>query len=159
MGEVPDRVERLRLPEGYGTPSKLLGWDGVAARLEGAAHYWLATVRPDGRPHVVPLDGIWLAGRWYFGGSPAAVKQRNLEANPQASLHLEDPGAAVIVEGRCAFEQPTTAVTEQLAAASKTKYGYAPPASSYLPGVWVLIPSRVMAWTDLTVDATRFVFT
>ena len=158
IGTAPERAEQVRLPDGYGTPSTLLEWDGVAARLEGAAHYWLATVRPDGRPHVVPLDGIWLEGRWYFGGGAAAVWQRNLEANPQASLHLEDARVAVIAEGRCAFAPVADDVAERLAAASAAKYGYAPPPIAYRPGVWALTPSRVLAWTDLPTDATRFVF-
>ena len=43
-------------------------------------------------------------------------------------------------------------------AASKAKYGYDLPVEIYLAGVWSLTPAKVMAWTDLTVDATRFVF-
>jgi nitroimidazol reductase NimA-like FMN-containing flavoprotein (pyridoxamine 5'-phosphate oxidase superfamily) len=64
-------------------------------------HYWLATTRPDGRPHVVPLDGLWLDDAWFFGGSAETVKSRNLKANPRAVVHLDDSERAVIVEGRC----------------------------------------------------------
>jgi Pyridoxamine 5'-phosphate oxidase len=64
-------------------------------------HYWLATTRPDGRPHVVPLDGLWLDDAWFFGGSAETVKYRNLKANPRAVVHLDDSERAVIVEGRC----------------------------------------------------------
>jgi hypothetical protein len=39
----------------------------VRGPLESAPHYWLATTLLDGRPHVVPVDGLWLADRWYFG--------------------------------------------------------------------------------------------
>ncbi|MEV0388431.1 pyridoxamine 5'-phosphate oxidase family protein [Nonomuraea sp. NPDC050643] len=31
-----------------------------------------ATVRADGRPHVVPVDGVWVDDRLYFGGRPEA---------------------------------------------------------------------------------------
>lgn len=157
MSATP-RAEQLDIPPEYGAPSRLLDWDVVAARLAGARHYWLATVRPDGRPHVVPSDGLWLDDRWYFGGSDRTVKHRNLLASPLATLHLEDAGSPVIVEGTCAIALPSQDGAEGLVAASKKKYGYAPPVSAYLSGVWVLSPARVLAWTDITVDATRFIF-
>ena len=62
-------------------------------------HYWLATVRSDGTPHVVPVDGIWLDGGCYFGGDPATVHIQNLRRDRHATLHLEDGESAVIVEG------------------------------------------------------------
>ncbi len=152
------RAEQLDLPPEYGSPSRLLDWDVVRRRLEQAPHYWLATVRPDGRPHVVPLDGLWLDGRWYFGGSAHAVKHRNLLANAHATIHLDDAQSAVIVEGMCEWARPDAATARRLAQASKAKYGYGPPPEAYLDGVWRLRPVRILAWTDLTGDATRFVF-
>ena len=53
-------AEPLDLPAAYGTPQVTLAWGDVRARLVGATHYWLASVRADGRAHVVPLDGLWL---------------------------------------------------------------------------------------------------
>ena len=153
------QAEQMRFPPGYGSPDVLLSWPDVSARLEAASHYWLSTVRPDGRPHAVPLDGVWLDDDWYFGGSPETVKQRNLEANPQAVMTLEDAMEAVIVEGRCERLFPTGELARRLAAASKSKYGYGPPPTSYAEsGVWRLRPQRVLAWTQLPRDATRFTF-
>ena len=152
------RAEQLDIPREYGTPSRLLAWDMVAVRLADARHYWLATVRPDGRPHAVPLDGLWLDDRWYFGGSPTTVKHRNLLVSPQVSMHLEDGGSAVIVEGTCAITRPAQETAERLSEASQAKYGYGPPPATYLEGVWELSPTKVLAWTDLTADATRFLF-
>ena len=43
--------------------------------------YWLSTVRPDGRPHVTPLLGIWLEGAFYFCTGPGERKAKNLLAN------------------------------------------------------------------------------
>lgn len=152
------RAEQLAVPAEYGSPSRLVGWDAVTARLADAKHYWLATVRPDGRPHVVPVDGLWFDDTCYFGGSDKTVWQRNLRSSPVATVHLEDAGSAVIVEGTCRVTTPTQEMAGRLAAGSKEKYGYGPPASTYAAGVWTLSPERVMAWTDLTADATRFVF-
>ncbi|MEY2476482.1 MAG: hypothetical protein QOG87_1797 [Actinomycetota bacterium] len=152
------RSEPLPIPPAYGSPSKLLDWDTVHTRLVEAKQYWLATVRADGRPHVVPLDGLWRDNQWYFGGSPETVKHRNLQAEPRVALHLPDATSAVIVEGTCAITVPSKAEAEELAAASKQKYGYGVPASVYEAGVWTLSPAKVMAWSDLSVDPTRFFF-
>src|SRR5687768_7996686 len=93
------RVEQLDLPKDYGTPKKLLAWSDVSARIEKSFAYWLATTRPDGRPHVMPRDGIWLDNVLYYGGSPKTVHNRNLEKNPNVVMHLEDAQGATIVEG------------------------------------------------------------
>lgn len=52
-------VEPLDLPREYGSVSERLSWSSVEHRLEAAPIYWLGTVRPDGRPHAVPVDGLW----------------------------------------------------------------------------------------------------
>jgi nitroimidazol reductase NimA-like FMN-containing flavoprotein (pyridoxamine 5'-phosphate oxidase superfamily) len=152
------RTEQLSIPAIYGSPSKILDWETVRQKLIDARQYWLATVRPDGRPHVVPLDGLWRDDRWYFGGSPETVKHQNLQAEPRVALHLPDAEAAVIVEGACEVIVPSQDEAEALADASKQKYGYGVPASVYRTGVWQLTPSKAMAWSDLTVDPTRFLF-
>ncbi len=133
-------------------------WADVDRKLAEAAHYWLATVRADSRPHVVPVDGLWLGSRLHFGGVASTVWQRNMRHDPRVTVHLDDSVAAVIVEGTCAVEVPDGEGAEALVAASKEKYGYAPPVDAYLSGVWTLAPAKVLAWTDLTADATRFVF-
>ena len=133
-------------------------WADVDRKLAEAKHYWLATVRSDGRPHVVPVDGLWLEARLCFGGVESTVWQRNMRHDPRVTVHLDDSVAAVIVEGTCAVEVPDRTGAEALVAASKSKYNYAPPIDAYLSGVWTLSPEKVLAWTDLTVDATRFVF-
>ena len=121
-------------------------------------HYWLATIRRDGTPHVVPVDGTWLDGGCYFGGDPATVHIQNLRRDVRATLHLEDGESAVIVEGAAEWVTPSKVVAQRLAAAGKAKYGYPQSAASYLAGVWRLRPVKVLAWTTLYVDATRFRF-
>jgi len=151
-------AEQLPLPSSYGSPNRLLVWTSVEQRLVESLHYWLATVRRDGTPHVVPVDGMWLDGGCYFGGDPATVHIRNLRRDSRATLHLEDGESAVIVEGAAAWVTPPKTVARRLAAAAKAKYGYAQSAASYQEGVWRLQPVKVLAWTTLYVDATRFRF-
>jgi hypothetical protein len=106
----------------------------------------------------VPVDGLWVDDVWYFGGSPETIHQRNLRTNPELVVHLSDPMAAVIAEGRAIWRTLTQAPAKRLAAASKVKYGYGPSASAYTSGVWALEPRRVLAWTHVAEDPTRFDF-
>jgi Pyridoxamine 5'-phosphate oxidase len=153
-------VEQLRLPSSYGSPNRLLDWASVEPRLVESPHYWLGTVRADGRPHVVPVDGIWLDGGCYFGGDAETVHIRNLRRDGRATLHLSEQGeSAVIVEGVAEWITPSKSDAKRLAAAATAKYGYSQSAASYLAGVWRLEPVKVLAWTQLYVDATRFGFT
>lgn len=151
----------LALPEGYGTATRLISWATVRARLEQAHHYWVATTRPDGRPHVVPRWGVWLDEAWYYDGSPATRHARNLQANPAAVLHLEDGEQAVVLEGSSHLVTPTGDLGERLAAAF-TKYhdlGYAPGSGSWdESGLWRLSPAWGFAWSQFPDDATRFTF-
>jgi hypothetical protein len=100
-------AEQLRLPSSYGSPNRLLDWPSVEQRLVKSLRYWLGTVRRDGSPHVVPVDGIWLDGGCYFGGDPATVHIRNLRRDGRATLHLEDPASPRFIphtatnEARC----------------------------------------------------------
>ena len=153
------RAEPLAMPKEYGATAGLLPWPDVRARLETAPHYWLMTVRPDGRPHAVPVDGLWIDDQLSFGGSSATVRHRNLLANPAVLVHLPSTDEPVIVEGTCRVRQPTQEQADGLVQASQQKYGYAPPVSAYLSGVWTLTPAKVMAWGETLRSPTVFRFT
>ncbi len=56
-----------------------------AARLGG--HVYVATVRPDGRPHSVPIVMCWLDDKVYGFVANPSVKVTNLRANPRVQLH------------------------------------------------------------------------
>lgn len=162
------RADRPVFPEGYGLPSStegMLAWADVEARLVASTSYWLATVRPDGRPHVVPRWGVWLDGRFWYDGAPTTVHARNLAVNPACSLNLENGTEAVIVEGE---SLPARAPAETLGArisAAFVKYhdlGYSPAADAWAGeaagGLRVLTPRRALAWFAFPTDATRFQF-
>lgn len=79
-------------------------WPEAAAVLADAPLYWLSTVRPDGRPHVTPLIGVWSQGALHFCTGPQERKARNLAANPEVILttgaNTLDSGFDLVVEGR-----------------------------------------------------------
>jgi predicted pyridoxine 5'-phosphate oxidase superfamily flavin-nucleotide-binding protein len=150
----------VRFPSGYGKATRTIGWEEVRARLEAAPAYWLSTARVDGRPHVVPVDGIWVDDVWWYGGAPGTVHVRTVEANPHAVMHLPDPMQAVIVEGVVFRVAPTAELAQRMADAANEKYahyGLKNDAATYASALG-LFPTRVLAWSAFPADATRFQF-
>ena len=94
---------RRRPPfKGYGVPESdegMLPWSWAGERLEQARNYWVSTARPDGRPHAMPVWGIWLDDAFFFGSGSKSAKTRNLTANPAIVVHLESGDETVILEG------------------------------------------------------------
>jgi hypothetical protein len=151
-------ARQLTLPKSYGTPHRVLTWTEVEQKLVASKTYWLATARRDGRPHTVPVDGIWWEGALYFGGDPATVHVRNLRTNPRAVLHTESGESPVIAEGVAEWHRPNPDEISSLVEATQTKYGYPVSWDSYRAGTWRLAPVLVLAWNVLYEDATRFTF-
>lgn len=153
-------VEKPEIPTEYGNPTQRLKWADVERRLAGASVYWIASTRTDGRPHVIPRDGVWLDGGLYYGGSATTVHHRNITHNPHVAVHIGDGQEAIIVEGTVGIEKPTEEMAARLSDESFAKYpqyGRLDP-SRYMGGVSFLRPRRVLAWTSLTENATRFRF-
>jgi hypothetical protein len=153
-------VEKPLIPPEYGNPKERLEWTEVEGRLVKASVYWIASTRPDGRPHVVPRDGMWLEGALYYGGSPQTVHYGNITRNPHIVVHIGDGHEAIIVEGAVEIEKPTKEMAARLSDESLAKYpqyGRINP-NIYMGGVSVLRPRRVLAWTSFTENATRFRF-
>lgn len=161
--------DRPVVPDGYGVPESdegLLDWSAVEERLRESLHYWLATTRPDGKPHVVPRWGVWLDGCLWYDGALDTVHVRNLSHDASCVLHLESGAEAVIVEGRSERARPPgAALGGRLSKAMSSKYGdrgYAPGPDSWegpdSGGLRVLTPIKAMAWFEFPEDVTRFRF-
>ncbi|MEU0627334.1 pyridoxamine 5'-phosphate oxidase family protein [Streptomyces sp. NPDC005989] len=101
-------------------------WSTARTLLTGAELYWLSTVRPDGRPHVTPLIGVWADGALHFATGAEERKARNLAANPEVVLttgtNTMSEGLDVVVEGR-AERVTDEGRLDLLATAWEAKYG------------------------------------
>jgi nitroimidazol reductase NimA-like FMN-containing flavoprotein (pyridoxamine 5'-phosphate oxidase superfamily) len=99
-------AERLRMNETALTDRGAAPWSLMEERLERperARTYWLATVRPNGAPHVMPLIGTWLDGAFYFVSSENARKGRNLARDQRCVVTGSSttlPSLDLIIEGR-----------------------------------------------------------
>ncbi len=74
----------------------------VDHRLRAEPIIWLSTVRPDGRPHLVPVWYLWDGRTILVFSQPGAQKVRNLRHSSQVALALDtaDEGEdVVIIEG------------------------------------------------------------
>lgn len=65
---------------------RALSWPEIRQQLSDAPLYWLSTVRPDGRPHVTPLIGVWSDGALVFCTGAEERKAKNLEHNRHCVL-------------------------------------------------------------------------
>ena len=106
--------------------SEPTAWDRGYAELRDAEVYWLSTVRPDRRPHVTPLLGIWLDGALYFCTGSDERKAKNLTHNQRCILTtgrntLAD-GVDVVLEGEATGVEDV-AELRRVADAYESKYG------------------------------------
>ena len=97
------RASRPYMPDyGVVAPAEgtgLLPWSWATDRLGASHDYWLATVWPDGRPHVTPVWGAWLDDAVWFSAGGRSRKSRNLAHDPRAVITTDDPLEPVVVEG------------------------------------------------------------
>ncbi len=121
------RASRPHMP-GYGildasSGRGLLPWSWATERISKAHNYWIATTRPDGAPHVMPVWGVWLDGAFYFSTGRNSRKARNLTANPKCVVCTERAEEAVVLEG--VAEQATdSALLGKFADLYKGKYDW-----------------------------------
>lgn len=138
----------------------LLPWSWAVERLTGSHNYWMVTTRPDGRPHSMPLWGVWLDDGFCFSTGRQSRKGRNLRENPNCVVSTENAAEAVIVEG-VAEQIADRAALKPFYEAYKAKYGWDLEQGEYASEpVYVVRPRIVFGIReqDFTSSATRWTF-
>ena len=102
--------------------SGLKSWAWALERLEKSHNYWIATSRPDGRPHLMLIWGIWWQDAFWFSTGPRTRKAKNIAAHAHVVIGTEAADEAVIVEG-IPQEIRDRSVWKQLAQIYNAKYG------------------------------------
>jgi nitroimidazol reductase NimA-like FMN-containing flavoprotein (pyridoxamine 5'-phosphate oxidase superfamily) len=157
------RIDRPEIPADYGASNatEFVDWSHIEDRLTADRVYWIATIAQGGRPRLRPVDGVYVDGVVYVGGSPETRWVREVAANPHVSVHLDGVDDVVIFEGEAeVLTDVGDELAERLAAASNAKfpeYGMTPDAYKRHGGI-AIRPRKVIAWTDITRDPTRFRF-
>jgi nitroimidazol reductase NimA-like FMN-containing flavoprotein (pyridoxamine 5'-phosphate oxidase superfamily) len=157
------KASRPHMP-GYGiadaTSGKgLLPWSWAVERLTKARNYWVATTRPDGNPHAMPVWGVWIDDAFYFSTGTQSRKARNLAENPRCVIGCEIGPDQVIVEG-VAELQDDAELRRKFAEAYQAKYDW--DTEGFSEPFYAVRPAVVFGFTttpgDFTASATRWTF-
>jgi hypothetical protein len=120
------KASRPYWPDALQTPpdatTGLKPWSWALDRLEKSHNYWISTTRPDGRPHLMVVWGIWREDAFWFSTGPRTRKAKNIGAEPHCVVATEKADEAVILEGT-AQEITDRAVWKQIAESYNRKYG------------------------------------
>lgn len=60
---------------------------------------WLATVNPDGSPHVTGVGALWADGTFWFETGETTRKGRNVARDPRCTLSVATDEFDLVVEG------------------------------------------------------------
>jgi len=120
------RADRPYMPD-YGIQAAgggagLLPWAWATERLTRSHDYWIATVGPDGHPHLAPVWGVWRRGALWFSSGPRSRRARNLAMHPRCAATTDDAHQPVVLEGEATRIGDRDAVVA-FCAASNAKYG------------------------------------
>src|SRR5438128_3596562 len=96
----------------YGLPP--LDWSRIEARLgEGVTQApdtggpnrhtcWLATINPDGSPHVTGVGALWVDGSFWFETGARTRKGGNLARDPRCTMSVATREFDLVVDGTAA---------------------------------------------------------
>jgi nitroimidazol reductase NimA-like FMN-containing flavoprotein (pyridoxamine 5'-phosphate oxidase superfamily) len=157
-------LSRPHMAAGYGLPSTApdpdrTSWEQARGLLGAARNYWLSTAGPSGRPHAMPVWGIWLDEAVLFSTGRNSRKGRDLTANPEVVIHLESGDDVVILEG--AVEEVTDpAVLARFADAYEVKYQFRPETADPQDATYAVRPRVAFTWLerDFVESAARWTF-
>ena len=98
--EKKEPVDERNL-DGSGAPP--IPWARAHERFEEDAGisptHWLATVRPDGKPHVMPVWTVWMDGAFYFVAGATTRQRKNLAQHASCVITVASSGLDLVVEG------------------------------------------------------------
>ena len=156
------RADRPVMVGAYGLPRRrrgLLPWDWARRRLIRAHNYWISTTNPDGRPHAMPVWGLWLDEMFCFSTARRSRKARNLARDARLIVHLESGDQTVILEGR-AREIRDAGRLRRYAAAYEPKYRFRPDPADAGHVTYGVRPRKAFGWRerDFPSSATRWRF-
>ncbi len=110
-------------------------------RLATERNLWLATVRPNGAPHLVPIWFVWHENKAYLCTSRNSVKAKNIANNPRVEFALEGGDDPVLIQGTARF---LDVVSAGIIAAFQTKFGWDISSDATYNAVIEITPTRVV---------------
>ena len=114
------------------------------SRLETAKNIWLATVKPNGQPHLIPIWFVWVNDHAYVCTPRKSVKARNIARNPHVTFSLEDGNQPRIAVGKAQIL--TSPFPQDVIEAFKTKFDWDISTDSSYDALIEIEVSRWLAW-------------
>lgn len=74
-------------------------WNKAMEELHHGSTFWVATIHPTGRPHVVPVLAVVSANTLHSAAGPETQKARNLAKDPCVTITTGGVDLDVVVEG------------------------------------------------------------
>jgi Pyridoxamine 5'-phosphate oxidase len=140
--------------------SGLLPWEWAVKRLTGSHDYWLASVRSNGRPHVMPVWAVWLHDALWFSTGPRSRKALNIGRDSRVTVTTDNALTPVVLDGVASLVDDRGLV-EEFAAASNGKYEVDYDIEFYVSNcTFRVTPERVFGLDegDFTGSPTRWSF-
>ena len=128
----------------------------TSERLTAAPVIWLGTVRPDGRPHNVPVWFAWHDPMVLVFSMPKTAKVRHVGLSPAVSLSLDSAEGGrdvVLAEGRATIVTRADQHPHFLAATFREKYAQSLGDTSFeqwratFSQPLLIRVDRIIAWT------------
>jgi hypothetical protein len=138
-----------------------LPWSHAEQRLVRSRDYWICTTRPDGRPHSVPVWGMWIDGALYFGTARETRKAKNIAHNPAVSVHVGTGDDCVMLEGKAIEADVVKDKTLRAKLDRESQRKYKMPLMVMPETICYRVrPRVVLAWTekDFPNNSTRWEF-
>ena len=80
--------------------SGLLPWSWAEGQLRASHNFWVVTLWPDGRPHAMPVWGVWDdEALFWFTSAVQSRKARNIANDPRCTVATEDEQHPVVLNG------------------------------------------------------------
>lgn len=123
-------MDATNLAELYDLP--LIAWERISGRLDRGVTQapgtggpdrhssWLATINPDGSPHVTGVGALWVDGAFWFETGDQTRKARNLARDPRCTISVAVHEFDLVLEGTAGkvTDPPTVAAMAQRWAAA-----------------------------------------
>lgn len=157
------RATRPHMP-GYGIADAnegkgLFSWSWATERLSTARNYWIATTKPDGCPHAMPVWGVWLDDAFYFSTGNQSRKARNLVENPKCVICCEVGEHQIVLEGEARLIEDAE-LRRRFAEAYQTKYNW--DTEGFDEPFYAVRPTAVFGFStapgEFVASATRWTF-
>ncbi len=113
-------------------------------RLHEEKNIWLATMRTDGKPHLVPIWFVYINNSIFICIEPESVKGRNLRENARVSMALENGSHPVICEGKAIFIQDR--IPLHINKLFKQKYDWDIISETQYTQLIEIIPNKWLTW-------------